>query len=601
MAMPKGKPADGKIRLSLDDFGSILEPKPPATPFEVKLKVYLPGNLRVVGVVEYTPAPGAPPVPGNLTLEVTEGEQGLTNTWNASVGQKFLIDLGNPVRVIYPVIVEAKATEQGITYSGRASGSAPVKVTGRPNILDLGTIHLRGGVAMVQVPELTGMTPQAARGVLNGKLTLNVSTELEQAPDKDKAGLIHRQNPGPTGRGAATLPQGAAVYVWAYAPWHLSTVPKVTGDKVAAAVGKIEAVDLTATKNELGPAPKNKTPFIVVEQAPGDGVELEKKQPVVIGYYTDPLVPDVKTQPIAEAQGVIGARFSPVPSSLGPAPQGEKHHVVINQVPVGGTPLEPGGRVKLFYYDEPQQAVADNQGGAGTGPQPDGAPSPWAGPWQGLLRIKEIKLGGSTFTNYESLARFMQSKMKRKDEVEEGEGSRSVVGAMGEAVTAGPSAILEALFIGIQTGISLGYTGVEVSFGLIQEPDGSFLPYVPGMTAEEIDKGRESMKKNKVKFFLTQKDERTLGLHQVVPSDNAIKPEIHIDFRSAPDFASGEVRIMISGEYKTSKVPPMPGHIIADMTVRPGSLTKEQIQAKVAPRFKTRSEAIKALWEPYIY
>lgn len=592
MNMPVGDPATGEIDVRLADVGSLLEPKAPSTPYDLRLEVYQPGSLQVVGRLEATTRPGAPE-PSNAELKIVEGDPSLTNVWSASVGAAFLLDLGNPVRMHRQIIVEAKAQSGADNLRGRAAGLPPTRSlpVGAIAKLDLGVIQLGQGAEQVTIPNLIGMTPEVAQESHGDRFSVIVSQERTKAATDDVAGKIHKQVPAPSGRSGATLPRGAQIIVWANDSWHKAVIPNVADKPIKAAIAIVSGAGLTPQPVKIGPAPPKQKPFVVVEQDPIDEIEVDKGASVTLRYYGLPLIPNVAGETVEAAKGVLAeAGFVGVPKAIGAPPEGEKVDIVVSQRPGADVPSKRGVRIALSHYGEAQEAETP----AATPPagEDEDAVDPFEGPWVGTLRLAELSLDGKRFTSYSGYAAFLKSQMKPVSEEEASEATVMTLGAY-----AAVSAIGDAIFLIGQSVIDMLFAGAEIGFAL--EPDGGgYWPYIPGMPQETRQKMKES---KQTKLFLQRVDEHTLVWSVKPPPASGATAFVEARFRLAEDLQSIDVTIEGGGLWEAAPdKPPLKARLILRFEGKPGEIDFKQITESMTAKMKARQERIKKEWGPYL-
>jgi PASTA domain-containing protein len=289
-AMPAGAPVTDATHLSLEQCGDLFKPAPPKTPVEMRLKLYLPGSLKLRGRTEVVPVAGSvPPTSGVLT--VTADDAPTLEELPVSLGSSFESELKTPIRVGDAIKVAAAATVASDNYAGDGSSLAPTTLgPERLGIADLGVIRLIFVPPMLEVPVVVGMNIEAATKAL-ADAGFAVSEQQPAMPpaEREQSRIVYKQVPMPEAGGAAHLQRGGTVSVWAYDEFKPVIVPDVTTQKLEAAAGVIAAVGLSPGRTSLGPAGKDQKPLVVVSQAPEGGAEANRGSTVTLSFF-DPAV-----------------------------------------------------------------------------------------------------------------------------------------------------------------------------------------------------------------------------------------------------------------------------------------------------------------------
>lgn len=286
-AMPAGEPVTGTATLSLDQMGDLFAPRAPQTPYDVAMKVYLPGSLKLRGRVEVE-APAGASLPVGATLTAMAGDAPASQGDSVVVGQSIEFDLDAPIRVGEPLKIVAEAEAGGAPYAGTASASAPAMSGPGPfGIADFGVVKLMTTVEFVQLPVVVGKTLEQALDIVGKAGFAPAHQQPDKRPEKKEESLIVYQQSPITAEGEIMrLPRGAPVSVWAYGEYKRIVVPNVAGKGLTEAVEILSKAGLTNIgRNRLGPPGEGQKSLVVETQAPEAGAEVAPEDEVVLRFY----------------------------------------------------------------------------------------------------------------------------------------------------------------------------------------------------------------------------------------------------------------------------------------------------------------------------
>ncbi|MDH3263716.1 MAG: hypothetical protein OEM24_06935, partial [Paracoccaceae bacterium] len=299
--LPDGSKAERLAELRLAAIGDPLNPSPPA-PVELKVPVYLPGSLQVVGSFALEGA--ADDAQGTLEVEVSIADTGGGDPWTALPGERFAFDLSFPVKPGMRIVVRAKGEVGGTTYEGEARGLVPIEATGLPTLLDLGSITLRETGGMLAVPNLIGRDADEAVAEFGARFTINVLRPTS-AENPAEAGQIFTQTPPPHEPGAPSrLPAGGVITAGAYRKAETLVLPDMRGQVGTEAQAELLAMGVIATLSDGAAAGPGEEPGRVASHAPPGGTEIDPaRQQVVLSVLTEaPPEPEPELEPEPEPE-----------------------------------------------------------------------------------------------------------------------------------------------------------------------------------------------------------------------------------------------------------------------------------------------------------
>ncbi len=199
-----------------------------------------------------------------------------------------------------------------------------------------------------EVPELTGLSADAARGILDAR-DLRFVHRGERHDDTIDEGLVVEQQPG---RGSL-VPRGSEVTVLLSSGPDRVEVPNVLGLSITPATGQLVNAGLrVARQTEEG---GSGDPGTVSSTTPAPGQRVSRDTEVFLT-----LVPERHLVTVPDFTGVSTrtARETIVATGL---VVGETHHAfddlrspftVLRQLPAPGTEVEPGTAIELTVNDE---------------------------------------------------------------------------------------------------------------------------------------------------------------------------------------------------------------------------------------------------------
>lgn len=199
-----------------------------------------------------------------------------------------------------------------------------------------------------EVPDLTGMSPDAARGMLDAR-GLRFVHRGERHDDTVEEGFILEQQPGPT----SLVPSGSEVTVILSRGPDTVEVPDVTGLGVAPASARLESVGLRASRevSEGGAG----DPGTVTSSRPSAGARVGRDTEVFLTAVPERemiAVPDLTGLSVRVAREQILAAGLVVGDTHHAFDDVRSPYTVLRQLPPPGTEVEPGSAIEITINDE---------------------------------------------------------------------------------------------------------------------------------------------------------------------------------------------------------------------------------------------------------
>ena len=153
------------------------------------------------------------------------------------------------------------------------------------------TLQVSTGPEAVDVPDVRGMTEDAARNALQA-VGLELGSVTTQTSDTTDPGLVISQNPGQ----GTTADPGTAVSVVLAAEPDTISVPNVIGNGATDAAAKLSQLGFVVTSET---AFSDQPAGEVIAQRPSGGTEVERGARVIITVSDGPAEPTEPTEPTA--------------------------------------------------------------------------------------------------------------------------------------------------------------------------------------------------------------------------------------------------------------------------------------------------------------
>ncbi|MDQ3036026.1 MAG: PASTA domain-containing protein [Myxococcota bacterium] len=198
-----------------------------------------------------------------------------------------------------------------------------------------------------EVPELTGLTIDAARGMLDARGLRLVERGERHDPEIDE-GLIASQEPG----ARSVVRSGSEVTVFVSLGRDRIEVPDLTGLGAPAATARLANLGLRATTREGGEG----EPGTVAATTPSAGTPVDRDAEIALTIVpeADPTiaVPDLTgissrtaRETIVQAGLVVGRVSTGFDADRSP-------YVVLRQTPPPGTQVDPGTEIELVVNED---------------------------------------------------------------------------------------------------------------------------------------------------------------------------------------------------------------------------------------------------------
>jgi hypothetical protein len=300
--MPDGTAVEGRAELAVTDVANWYDPQPPKDPITIRLPIYGPGSLKLVGRVA-AQAPPQRPFPAtalvfNKALEVSTGVRipggdngtrkivdyltqtlgaaaaGLAETFADKVPADgtFEAVVRAPVRAGTPLTLVAL----GATAEDDFQGEVRVDLPAAPGTVNVGTLVLKAITQTVTVPGwdrpvlAKAYLEQLASTRLRGRPQLGAA-----APDRDRQYTVQATLPEP----GARVRVGTEVVVTAYGQFA-RRVPNVVGLPAKDAVKALTDLGFKTTQTLGPPATSEAGQFRVASQSVAPETEHPPDQPI---------------------------------------------------------------------------------------------------------------------------------------------------------------------------------------------------------------------------------------------------------------------------------------------------------------------------------
>ncbi len=199
-----------------------------------------------------------------------------------------------------------------------------------------------------EVPELTGLSPDAARGMLDAR-SLRFVHRGERYDDVIEEGLIVEQQPG---RGSL-VPSGSEVTVLVSRGPDTVEVPSVVGLTVPPATAQLRNAGLRVARelHEVGTG----VPGTVASTSPSAGQHVARDTEVFLTTVPDrqmTVVPDLTGVSTRTARETIAAAGLVVGETRHGFDDVRSPFTVLRQSPAPGTEVEPGSAIDITVNDE---------------------------------------------------------------------------------------------------------------------------------------------------------------------------------------------------------------------------------------------------------
>jgi len=196
------------------------------------------------------------------------------------------------------------------------------------------TLYISSGHEPVAIPDVTGMTSEAATSRLQDA---GFRVRVEQEDSDQTQNIVFRQSPAGGGDNRALPDSEITIYI----PTELVTVPNVVGRSTTAATQELERLGFVVNVEER---PSSQPSGQVINQTPGSGTQQRKGATITIEVAVEELIP-VPT--------VTGLTYGSALSTL----QGMgfivnntncvENYIVASQDPATGTRVVRGTRITL--------------------------------------------------------------------------------------------------------------------------------------------------------------------------------------------------------------------------------------------------------------